>query len=81
MQAFRRKALACLREGRVTVLEAGHVHFGRPTRVTAAVRSSRDGGPTYAVDLVGSAWACTCRAGHPCAHSLAVALVTGWAAQ
>jgi hypothetical protein len=75
---LRRKALQCLREGRTRVIQvSGGV-------VVAVVRSSRDGHP-YNVeynpargDLRGG-WSCDCREGRrelPCAHTLAVALVT-----
>jgi hypothetical protein len=77
---LRRRALAVLREGRLTLL---HVECRKTAHdvdeVIARVRSSRDGGPAYAVDLLDSTWSCTCRDGGGCAHVLAVRLVTGHA--
>lgn len=75
---IRSKALACLREGRVTVLGVKLDAAWRPIRVAARVRSSRDGHP-YRVQLSLGNWSCTCRAGmrnEPCPHVAAVALVT-----
>lgn len=78
-RALRSKALAVLREGRLIVRHARTYNGGdgRPSEVVAAVRSSRDGGPTYAVDLIDGVATCTCRDGGDCAHVAAVALVTG----
>lgn len=77
--ARRRKALAILREGRLTVLAARMSPSAlQPDSLCASVRSSRPGGDRYAVDLRGHIWTCTCdRAG--CAHILAAQLVTGYA--
>jgi uncharacterized Zn finger protein len=72
---LRRKALAVLREGRLTVLNAQaswNVHT-----VIARVQSSRVGGPAYAIDLAGGNWTCTCSKGSDCAHIAATQLVTG----
>jgi len=71
---MRAKALACLREGRVSVLRAET----DPRRVWAHVKSSRDG-YRYRVALQGGKWVCDCRLGlrgEQCAHVAAVALVT-----
>lgn len=75
---LRAKALACLREGRVAVLRVLPDPRWQPVLVLARVRSSRDGHP-YRVQLHGSRWSCTCRAGmrdEPCPHIAAVMLVT-----
>ena len=80
MTTPRSRALACLREGRVTILsaEAGE---GSPAVVVAAVRSSRTGGPRYAVDLTfRGGWSCTCDR-PDCAHIAAVQIATGQAAR
>jgi hypothetical protein len=73
---LRRKALSCIREGRVSVR---YCALGtKADLVTAVVRSSRDGHP-YSVKYAAGEWRCTCREGRrelPCAHTLAVALVT-----
>jgi len=77
---LRRRALACLREGRVTILnaEAGE---GGPAVVLAAVQSSRIGGPRYAVDLMPrDGWSCTCDQ-RDCPHIAAVQIVAGQAAR
>jgi hypothetical protein len=75
---LRKKALAVLREGRLQLL---HVTCRRTAHdvdeVIARVRSSRDGGPAYAVDFLDGAWTCTCRDGGGCAHVAAAQLVTG----
>ncbi|MCU1677684.1 MAG: hypothetical protein JWM93_2442 [Frankiales bacterium] len=74
-QAVRRRALACLREGRVTVDFVG----AHGERVIARVKSSRHDG-SYVVDSwpreTGKAWECTCRAGRGCPHIAAVRIVT-----
>lgn len=75
---MRAKALACLREGRVTVLGVRLDAGWQPVRVVARVRSSRDAHP-YRVQLRAGQWTCNCRDGlhnQPCAHTAAVALVT-----
>jgi len=83
---LRRKALQCIREGRVAVLwvkassDEAVTTFARvaPTSVLARVVSSRDRHP-YKITFTGDAWLCDCREGQrglPCAHTLAVALVT-----
>jgi uncharacterized Zn finger protein len=75
---LRSKALACLREGRVTVFGVKLDDGWRPIAVLARVRSSRDRHP-YRVVLRDGVWSCTCRAGlrdEPCPHVAAVALVT-----
>jgi hypothetical protein len=77
---LRRKALAVIREGRLAVLNAWQDQPGadrRPVHVEAAVRSSRQGGPTYAVDLADDRWVCTCSQPQPCPHVAAVQLATG----
>lgn len=75
---LRSRALACLREGRVTVLRVTVNDAWRPVVVFARVLSSRDRHP-YRVQLRAGTWTCTCREGlrdQPCAHVTAVALVT-----
>jgi hypothetical protein len=77
---LRRKALARIREDRVRVrvVETDAPDSGEPHWVLAVVRSSRDGHP-YRVEYVSRVWSCDCREGRralPCAHTLAVALVT-----
>lgn len=80
--ALRPKALAILRTGRLTVIDVStHRSGGRADEVIARVMSSRQGGPTYAVDLMSDRWTCTCRAGGHCPHELAVRMVTGHAPQ
>lgn len=74
----RTKALACLREGRTTVLRVGVDDAWRPVLVVATVRSSRDR-HVYRVQLRDGSWSCTCAAGlrgEACPHAAAVALVT-----
>lgn len=74
----RRKALACIREGRVRIDRVIKEADDFYTRVSAVVRSSRDG-HEYFIRLCGRKWSCDCREGRrdlPCAHTLAVALVT-----
>ena len=79
MTTLRRRALACLREGRVTILQAEGDEM--PRRVVAAVQSSRTGGPRYAVDLVPrGGWSCTCDR-PDCPHIAAVQIVAGQAAR
>lgn len=79
-QAVRRKALAVLREGRLTVVSARSGSTTNvPFELVAAVRSSR-GTTTYAVDLADGEWACTCRDQvRPCGHIFAAQLITGQA--
>jgi hypothetical protein len=75
---LRSRALACLREGRVTVLGVKLDAAWRPVAVVARVRSSRDQHP-YRVMYRAGRWSCDCRDGQrdqPCAHVNAVALVT-----
>lgn len=75
---LRPRALACLREGRVTILGVKLDAAWRPVRVVARVRSSRDRF-AYRVQLRVSRWECNCAAGQknePCAHTLAVSMVT-----
>ena len=87
---FRKRALACIREGRVSVVFVKSESDERvttwqqvvPTAVLARVLSSRDRHPyrvKFEGSFVGGAWSCDCREGRrdlPCAHTLAVALVT-----
>jgi hypothetical protein len=75
---MRSKALACLREGRVTVYGIKLDDAWRPTVVLARVLSSRDRHP-YLVRFHDSAWSCSCRdglRGDRCPHVTAVQLVT-----
>ena len=80
--ALRRKALAVIREGRLTVLmaecrKASDVVDG----VVARVESSRHGSGPYVVDLLEDGqWVCTCRATEVCPHIAAAQIVTGHAA-
>lgn len=79
---IRTRALACLREGRVTVLGVKLDAAWRPVAVVARVRSSRDG-HQYRVMLRAGTWTCDCRDGmrnNTCPHAAAVALVTAKAA-
>ena len=85
MADLRAKALACLRDGRVTVTKAHGAYGGAPgpQRVEAKVASSRPEHPAHVVDRWdGGEWSCTCpahaRSGLPCPHIAAVQLVTGW---
>jgi len=74
----RSKALAVIREGRLTLLHVACRQVAHEVdEVIARVQSSRQGGPAYAVDLAGMQWSCTCRAGRGCPHIVAVRLVTG----
>jgi len=80
VSTVRSRALACLREGRVTILLAEPSDDG-PAVVLAAVGSSRTGGPTYAVDFTPrNGWTCTCNR-PDCPHVAAVQIVTGQAAR
>jgi len=79
--AVRRKALAVLREGRVTLLVVrSDPDTLAVTKVVARVQGSRG---TYVVDYrvtADSGWDCTCSrgmAGQRCGHILAAQLVTG----
>jgi hypothetical protein len=78
---LRPKALAVIRSGRLTVM---HTNCRKQAHVIdeviAKVQSSRQGGPTYAIDYLDGIWDCTCRAEGECAHIAAVQLVTGHAA-
>lgn len=82
---LRTKALAALREGRVTIIEADpDDDQKRPGSVVARVETSRPNSHRYYVvdRSSGARWACTCDAwqsGMPCAHVAAVQLVTGGA--
>lgn len=78
--ATRRKALAILREGRVTVLTAKSDPDTLQV-VHAVVRTQGTRG-VYVVDLRDGEWTCTCshgQAGVHCGHILAGQLVTGHA--
>lgn len=77
---LRPKALAVLHTGRLTVLRADCRKDAHTVdEVIARVRSSREGGPAYAVDFLDGIWSCTCRAGGDCPHVAAAQLVTGHA--
>lgn len=77
---LRRKALAVLREGRLTILHATCRKTAHDVdEVIARVRSSRQGGPNYAIDFLDGTWTCTCRAGSDCPHIAAAQIVTGHA--
>ena len=78
--ALRRKALAVIREGRLTVLMVSHVAYV-VDGVVARVESSRPGSGPYVVDwLDDGRWVCTCRATEVCPHIAAAQIVTGRAA-
>lgn len=75
--ALRRSALAALRSGRVRVVFVRSTSDLQLTEVVAQVRSSREGGPRYAVDFTPAAgWSCTCNGAQECAHVHAAQLVT-----
>lgn len=76
---LRKNALAAYRSGRIQMIEVRSGWDLKPEKVTARVLSSRDGGGTYAVDLLDGEWRCTCIRGRhhePCAHVHAVQLCT-----
>lgn len=78
--AIRRKALAILREGRVTVLTAK----SDPVTLTVTGAMIRVIGTrsTYVVDYIDGQWTCTCnrgQAGVRCGHILAGQLITAHA--
>lgn len=79
----RARALAALREGRVTVLGVKLDEQWRPVHVLATVRSSRENVRPHRVRFVAGRWSCTCPEStvadgvtRSCPHSAAVALVT-----
>jgi len=75
---MRSKALASLRERRVTVYGVKLDDRWRPVAVLARVLSSRDRHP-YRVQFRDGSWSCDCRdglRGDPCAHVAAVQMVT-----
>jgi len=75
---MRAKALAVLREGRLTVLSAAS-DMTTLTATEAVVRVVGSRG-TYAVDLREGMWQCTCSAnagGSRCGHIAAAQLVLG----
>lgn len=77
--AIRRKALAVLREGRVTVLSARSDEKLAVTSALVRVQGSRG---VYVVDFKNGEWTCTCdrgQAGVRCGHIVAGQLVTGHA--
>lgn len=79
---MRSKALACLREGRVTVYGVKLDDAWKPLVVLARVLSSRDRHP-YRIQFRDGTWSCDCREGlhgEPCPHVAAVQLVTTAAA-
>ena len=82
---LRRKALAIIREERLTVLGAA-CRLGRSGEqdavvdmLTVRVLSSRASIRPYVVDLLYGRWTCTCRATAVCPHIRAAQLVTGHA--
>lgn len=81
---LRSKALACLREARVTVLRVRLGEDWQPDLVMARVKSSRENIQPYRVRFSAGRWSCTCGVGVgvdvPCPHAAAVALVTTAAA-
>lgn len=79
---LRKKALAVLREGRLTLLHATCRKTAHDVdEVIARVRSSRGGGPAYAVDFLDGAWTCTCSTASDCGHVAAAQMVTGHATE
>lgn len=76
----RRKALAILRSGRLTVLNTHRSPMAdeqRPCPVTAQVRTSRPASDrTHVIDLDSTGWHCTCQT-PDCPHIAATQLVTG----
>lgn len=75
-KTLRTRALAVLREGRCQVLVAKWDGSSDTAEyVVFRVRSSREGGRPYAVDLLDGVWSCTCGT-EPCAHVAAAQLVT-----
>ena len=82
---LRRKALAIIREGRLTVLGAA-CRLGRSGEkdavvdtLTVRVQSLRFGFNPYIVDLLYGRWTCTCIAVGLCKHIRASQLITGHA--
>lgn len=75
----RSRALAALRDGRVTItLARSATPSGPPEAVCAFVDSSRGNGLRYVVDLMAGAWHCTCGITVvECVHVAAVQLVVG----
>ena len=74
----RAKALAILREQRLTLLHVACRKLADvPDEAIGRVQSSREGGATYAIDMFDGAFTCTCKHGGDCAHALAVQLVVG----
>ncbi len=74
----RTKALAAIRERRVTVVHAVCRKTAHDVdEVIARVVSSQDNGPVYVVDLLDATWTCTCPDAGDCVHVAAVQLVTG----
>ena len=76
---LRPKALAILREGRLTVISAETPpYLDAPAEAIVTVKSSRPGGPTYVVDVDRHVpgFSCTCGS-EPCAHAAAARLVLG----
>lgn len=78
---MRSKALSIYREGRLHLL---HVNCRKVAHIVdeviARVRSSRDGGPAYAVDFLDGVWTCTCTSSvsrENCPHIAAVQLAVG----
>jgi hypothetical protein len=79
----RAKALACLREARVTVMAVKLSAEWRPVLVMARVKSSRDNVRPYRVRFSAGQWTCTCDSrvsDGACPHIHAVSLVTTAAA-
>lgn len=78
---LRRKALAIIREGRLTVLMAECRRISHTVDAAIVrVQSSRPSVGPYVVDLLGDGqWTCTCRAEGVCPHIRAGQLVTGHA--
>ena len=76
---LRRKALAILREERLTIIMVEcHSDRNAVDTVIAQVKSSRSSGGLYRVDLLeNKQWTCTCRADAVCPHIRAAQIVTG----
>lgn len=69
-----KSALAALREGRVTIKDVFYAAGPKATFVDAIVHGHQG---RHRVERYDDRWLCDCNRPMPCAHILAVALVTG----
>lgn len=77
----RTKALAVLREGRVTICHARSDDCKSPPfELVARVTASQPGNGPWTVDMLDGWWSCSCPApnGTDCKHVAAVAMVCGY---